>query len=256
MIKFFRKIRLGLMNQNQMGKYFKYAIGEILLVVIGILIALQINNWNENRKKEILKKEYKTALINDYTKDTIQINARLSRNNLRIERINALGDSLVNGHYNTVESYYKLYTNEFNGIRVTNVYNTNSFNLLISSGEIDLFDKDLREELMELNRLQTFEKTVQDGNKRLLLNYIENLGSKYPIYGSPLDNDTTTQLIWKNVNVDNLPRDIVNYLRQERYTIFRYTELTETVLQQTELVLNLLTADINKQKTEKGITDD
>ena len=51
MIKFFRKIRQQLIQQNKMGKYFKYAIGEIILVVIGILIALQINNWNENRKK-------------------------------------------------------------------------------------------------------------------------------------------------------------------------------------------------------------
>ncbi|MCA0154403.1 hypothetical protein [Winogradskyella vincentii] len=50
MIKFFRHIRRTLINQNQMGKYFKYAIGEIFLVVIGILIALQINNWNEQRK--------------------------------------------------------------------------------------------------------------------------------------------------------------------------------------------------------------
>ena len=50
MIKFFRKIRYNLMEQNKTGKYLKYAIGEIVLVVIGILIALQINNWNENRK--------------------------------------------------------------------------------------------------------------------------------------------------------------------------------------------------------------
>lgn len=50
MIKFFRKIRQNLVMENKTGKYFKYAIGEIILVVIGILIALQINNWNENRK--------------------------------------------------------------------------------------------------------------------------------------------------------------------------------------------------------------
>ena len=50
MIKFFRKIRYNLMEQNKTGKYFKYAIGEIVLVVIGILIALSINNWNEERK--------------------------------------------------------------------------------------------------------------------------------------------------------------------------------------------------------------
>ncbi len=49
MIKFFRHIRRSLIQENKMGKYFKYAIGEILLVVIGILIALQINNWNTDR---------------------------------------------------------------------------------------------------------------------------------------------------------------------------------------------------------------
>lgn len=51
MIKFFRHIRRSLIQENKMGKYFKYAIGEIILVVIGILIALQINNWNEHRKQ-------------------------------------------------------------------------------------------------------------------------------------------------------------------------------------------------------------
>ena len=50
MIKFFRKIRQNLLMENKTGTYFKYAIGEIILVVIGILIALSINNWNENRK--------------------------------------------------------------------------------------------------------------------------------------------------------------------------------------------------------------
>src|SRR5210317_370552 len=50
MLKFFRHIRKNLMETGKTGKYFKYAIGEIILVVIGILIALSINNWNENRK--------------------------------------------------------------------------------------------------------------------------------------------------------------------------------------------------------------
>ncbi len=47
MIKFFRNIRKTLLTEGKTSKYFKYAIGEIVLVVIGILIALQINNWNE-----------------------------------------------------------------------------------------------------------------------------------------------------------------------------------------------------------------
>ncbi len=66
MIKFFRHIRKSLLMENKIGKYFKYAIGEIVLVVIGILIALQINNWNQTKKeryKEInLLKELKMNL--------------------------------------------------------------------------------------------------------------------------------------------------------------------------------------------------
>lgn len=53
MIKFFRKIRKGLLPEGKTARYLKYAIGEIVLVVIGILIALQINNWNESRKASI-----------------------------------------------------------------------------------------------------------------------------------------------------------------------------------------------------------
>ena len=57
MITFFRKIRQKLLSQNQITRYLVYALGEIVLVVIGILIALQVNNWNENRKKQALSQE-------------------------------------------------------------------------------------------------------------------------------------------------------------------------------------------------------
>ena len=66
MIKFFRKIRYDLMGKNKTGKYFKYAIGEIVLVVIGILIALQINNWNENRKNKIAEADYYCRILDDF----------------------------------------------------------------------------------------------------------------------------------------------------------------------------------------------
>ena len=57
MINVFNKIRKQLLDENKTGRYLKYAIGEIVLVMIGILLALQVNNWNQNRalKKEELK---------------------------------------------------------------------------------------------------------------------------------------------------------------------------------------------------------
>jgi hypothetical protein len=57
MIKFFRKIRLNLLSEGKIGKYFKYAIGEIVLVVVGILIALQLNNYNETLSQNNLEQK-------------------------------------------------------------------------------------------------------------------------------------------------------------------------------------------------------
>jgi len=63
MIKLFRKIRYDLMEQNQSSKYLKYALGEIVLVVIGILIALSINNWTEYKKERRQEQKIITELL-------------------------------------------------------------------------------------------------------------------------------------------------------------------------------------------------
>ena len=73
MIPFYRKIRKKMADDNKPMKYARYAIGEIVLVVIGILIALQINNWNNSNQKNDLKSVYLQRLINDIKKDTSNI---------------------------------------------------------------------------------------------------------------------------------------------------------------------------------------
>lgn len=67
MIKIFRKIRQNLIAENNTGNYVKYAIGEIALVMIGILLALQVSNWNEDRQKEKLEIKLLTQLKDDLT---------------------------------------------------------------------------------------------------------------------------------------------------------------------------------------------
>jgi hypothetical protein len=66
MIPFFRKIRKKLADDNKFLKYSRYAIGEIALVVIGILIALSINNWNEDRNKKKIEKQYLIRLKSEF----------------------------------------------------------------------------------------------------------------------------------------------------------------------------------------------
>jgi hypothetical protein len=90
MIKFFRKIRQKLLQENKVTQYLTYAIGEILLVVIGILIALQVNNWNENRKYQreavAILKNLKSELSDDFSMMAYTIE--------RLERRKAAADYL------------------------------------------------------------------------------------------------------------------------------------------------------------------
>ncbi|MDO1501186.1 DUF6090 family protein [Winogradskyella maritima] len=85
MIKFFRQIRLKSMENKKTSRYFKYAIGEIILVVIGILIALQINNWNEIQKTNTWEKRFlkdlRNELKNDYEQLTAVYNMQINKGN-------------------------------------------------------------------------------------------------------------------------------------------------------------------------------
>ena len=78
MIKFFRKIRQRLLTENKFSKYLLYAIGEIVLVVIGILIALSINNWNEEQKNRFEEKNLLLELRTEFRekKESLEANER------------------------------------------------------------------------------------------------------------------------------------------------------------------------------------
>jgi hypothetical protein len=92
MIKFFRKIRQRLLAENKISKYLIYAIGEIILVVIGILIALQINNWNEQRKQDAQIAKYAKSFVIDLEKDI----AMMDTINNTAKQISIRIDSLAN----------------------------------------------------------------------------------------------------------------------------------------------------------------
>ncbi len=86
MIKFFRRIRQNLLLENKTGKYLKYAIGEIILVVIGILFALQINTWNQERKDRIKENEILLDLA-----ENLETNKKILKEN--IEQLNLFDKS-------------------------------------------------------------------------------------------------------------------------------------------------------------------
>ena len=81
MLKFFRHIRKSLLVENKMGKYLTYAFGEIILVVIGILLALQINTWNQQRIEDIKEVELLTALRDEFQDNLIALEESININN-------------------------------------------------------------------------------------------------------------------------------------------------------------------------------
>jgi hypothetical protein len=90
MIKLFRNIRKKLLKEGKTTKYFKYAIGEIVLVVIGILIALQINNWNETRKEKIAEENFFENVLIDLEKDEVKLKYYREFYTKRIEYLDTL----------------------------------------------------------------------------------------------------------------------------------------------------------------------
>ncbi|MFY0630275.1 MAG: hypothetical protein JXR05_07825 [Flavobacteriaceae bacterium] len=100
MIKFFRHIRKSLIEQNKMGKYFKYAIGEIALVMIGILLALQVNNWNQERINEQKAIGYLNNLIEDIKSDILYYNGNINNYKIWLSNNKRL---LINDDYKMLE---------------------------------------------------------------------------------------------------------------------------------------------------------
>lgn len=134
MIPFFRKIRYGLSSDGKFFKYLRYAIGEIFLVVIGILIALQINNWNEHQKEVRKSRGYLKEFRKDLVRDTLSFNQGLQILGKEMnEELWALGkvdyeltdaDSILLAK-NTVYFARKIITRTFN-----NVQNSGNSNLV------------------------------------------------------------------------------------------------------------------------------
>ena len=111
------------MKKNKTGKYFKYAIGEIILVVIGILIALQINNWNEHRKTIALGKDYISDIKKDLTTDIITFDTAIKR----VQRTILKNKSLLNAQFIdeiSKDSILSLLKTSFHSTRIYHIDNT------------------------------------------------------------------------------------------------------------------------------------
>lgn len=152
MIKFFRKIRQQMIQDNKITKYLLYAIGEIILVVIGILIALSINNNNEDKKARKLEIKYlknlQTDILSELKNNDSLINYRLATakaaaNLLNFNKLETASDVLTLEH--TINQVF---------MRKTFIPTNNTYKELLSSGNLNYITNDsIKEYLMELDKM-------------------------------------------------------------------------------------------------------
>jgi hypothetical protein len=150
MIKFFRKIRYDLMERNETGKYLKYAIGEIFLVVIGILIALQINNWNENQKTKRQETKLMEQLKSDLNSNFHELQETIDYTEKSIASTKIILEYL--DHAKTVDDRLK---SAFEFINMSNVFNSaNTTYKYIENQGINILRNDsLRQRITEMYEL-------------------------------------------------------------------------------------------------------
>lgn len=253
MFKFFRKIRQNLLMENNTGKYIKYAFGEIILVVIGILIALQINNWNQQRLQD---NEEQAALINlkqdfEYNYKTLDSVLSETKNNITAQFI--LLNHTGNKPKNITRETFNKALNKLADIN--EFYPRNGYlNDLISSGNLGIIkNKVLRNKLSSWNPafdyIRSREIELEKGRDRVTQMIIQK--------GSWLNADavSTDQVVKNNIfpksgfEIDN--RNLLNELEFENNTentIYQNDKLTQSHKKGLLLIsqiLELLEQEIN-----------
>lgn len=249
MIKFFRKLRWSSLQsilssaegRKRFPKYLLYAIGEIVLVVIGILIALQINNWNEQSKKEELGKEYLRQLQQDLTLDAKLYQGQINNLSTQLKSADSLVTIIEKGDTD-VKTVKDLIKNDHRQWGIYDDYdlNNNTFLALQNSGNMNLIKKSVYNEVLDLNRAQKqYVRLIRD-NSLALLEVVMEGNKDLPKGGG----STLKEQLWETVDWNSASIKYVNTLYAIKGLNKHHIKVTENILIKTNVLNELITDEI------------
>ena len=165
-----------MLTENKFSKYLIYAVGEIILVVIGILIALQINNWNEDRKTENIKQLYYKQLLVDFKKDENYMKKRASAIDSNMVKLKTYKEAFNSSDIPIME--ISSIIGNLNWIYYDVQFQSNTIATLVNTGDIKLIPNQIREKLISLKKYQEHsESTSHTNNQRSM--ELTNYSSKF-----------------------------------------------------------------------------
>jgi hypothetical protein len=245
MIKFFRHIRQRLLNENKFSKYLIYAVGEIVLVVIGILIALQINTWNDIDKRSELKQVYYHQLLKDLITDKEYLNEKLNFYNDRIADYETYLNSYEKPNLSPIEVLQN--QNKLNFATDNIRFQGGTIETLENTGDIKLIPIDVKNRLMELKRSQELVVEFANLNYSYYLNSINpaGLSGSIPGFEKRLQNQPDLRdylKIEENSDVIILSIEFASYLKiyNEKSNIKQFN----TMLINIDTIVELINADL------------
>ena len=251
MIKFFRKIRYNLMETGKTTKYFKYAIGEIILVMIGILLALQVNNWNTQRLNRQTEHDYYCQFVVDFESDKAELLERLKAADQRKKTANQLLLDLE-AQTKTKEELIL----DFFFVQRSDAFIPSKATItdLTSSGKLSLIrDKTLRTQILSFYEYQDIKANIAQSNHKINVDNIMKWNSITEFGWQEFSSLNINEAIKQTLpNIDwHLDSNHPNYLRfQETLVIAlgvnnREQELYNLILSEMEPLLERLNKACN-----------
>jgi len=172
MLRFFRKIRLKLFRENKVSHYLLYALGEIILIVIGILIAMEIGNWNEQRKIRQLELVYLHGLQSEFEQSRNKLQTLIEVNQSVYEDAKKIADYITTEDFPDEQQLSILI---FNAFSYEQAYNPNNslLNEVINAGYLkNISNPELRKELSSwesvIQGIHRQEATLREQREKVL----------------------------------------------------------------------------------------
>ena len=175
MFKFFRRIRQQLVRENNFRKYLVYAVGEIVLVVIGILIALSINNWKASIDKEKLEKGLYADLIEELQIDLGEIHGNKDYNSWFLSRYRLGSEIIQNDTARLLVDTLAIIATELT--KFSDFKNEGSaYQKLTVSGKIDLIsDNEILNALQNLSILYTYINRIEENQADFMYSIVPKI---------------------------------------------------------------------------------
>lgn len=207
MLQLLRRARQKLVARQKFSQYVLYAIGEVVLIVIGILIAVRINIANENRKLDEIRANYYDQLLIELEQDSALLQTQIETLQKSIASYETYLDIFKTPNLEVYEFIMALSQVDR---RVRNrkvIFNTNSIATLEYTGEIKYIPEEIRIGLVNLRRLQEFTAAVDDENDNA---FVEGLRDAMQLGFSPLVYRLGNQpKLAKELNIEENYADII-----------------------------------------------